>query len=225
MSDRDETALKLGRRKVNSAVEAASEEAREFCEVAALGAGEISHRLRREEETEHRADPVEHPGLLQITERRAGGFFEARARRLQQFPAVDPFEFAKLREPGSHRERISGKRAGLVDRAQRRQLLHDFRAPSKSADGQPTADDLAERREIGLNAKQFLGPAARHPEASHHFIEDQQRAIFSALVAQSLEKILARKIEAGIRRDRFQDHRLRSFLRSREKRSGRLRYR
>ena len=97
--------------------------------------------------------------------------------------------------------------------------------PPKRADWQPTANDFAERGEIGLNAEELLSSAARHAEAGHHFIEDQQRAMFRALVAQSLEEILAREIEPGVGRDRFEDNGRDRFRVLRERRRGRLRCR
>ena len=53
------------------------------------------------------------------------------------------------RNAGGHRQRVSGERSGLVDRAERREEIHHIGASAKCADGQAAADDLAQRGEVG----------------------------------------------------------------------------
>ena len=64
----------------------------------------------------------------------------------EQFPAVDSLQFAQLRETGGHRQRISGQRSGLIHRAVRRKLVHDFGASAERADRQTAADHFSKRQ-------------------------------------------------------------------------------
>src|SRR5437588_11971101 len=77
-------------------------------------------------------------------------------------------------------------------------MVHDSGAPAKSTDGEPAADYFAERSQVRANAKEFLGAATSHAETGHHFVENQERTVAVAFVAKCLKKIFARKIEAGV---------------------------
>src|SRR5438874_879153 len=76
------------------------------------------------------------------------------------------------RESRRHRERVAGKCARLIDRAERGKQVHDFGAPAKGPDGEPAANDLAERGQVRANAKHLLGAPATHAETGHHFVEN-----------------------------------------------------
>ena len=121
----------------------------------------------------------------------AGRFFELRAKLLESLPTIDPLELAQLRQTGRHRQRIAGQRSRLINRTERRELIHDFRATAERTDRQSAADHFAERGQIRPNAVDFLRTAARDAKAGHHFIEDEKRAVLGAFLAQRFEKILA----------------------------------
>ena len=108
-------------------------------------------------------------------------------------------------QPGGHRDRIARKRAGLVDGAQRRHLLHDRRGPADRAHRHATADDLAEGRQIRHDAGQLLHSARRDPQARHHLVEDQQRAVARAQRAQPLEKTGHRRNQVHVAGRRLDD--------------------
>ena len=91
------------------------------------------------------------------------------------------------RQARRHRHRIAAERAGLVDRPARRDLFHQVALAAIGADRHAAADDLAEGGEVGIDAIQLLGAAERDPEAGHHLVEDQQRAVARAQVAQVLQ--------------------------------------
>ena len=84
---------------------------------------------------------------------------------------------SSVARPGGHRQRVARQRARLVDRPGRRDLLHQVAPAAVGADRQAAADDLAERRQVGRDAEPLLRAAARHAEAGHHLVEDQQRAV------------------------------------------------
>ena len=50
-----------------------------------------------------------------------------------------------------------------------------------------------------------MGPAERDAEAGHHFVEDQQRAVFRRQLTQRLQEIRRRADEAHVADDRFQN--------------------
>ena len=65
-----------------------------------------------------------------------------------------------MRQARRHGQRIAGKRARLVDRAERREKSMISARPADGADRQAAADDLAEAGEIGPHAEQLLRAAA-----------------------------------------------------------------
>jgi len=74
---------------------------------------------------------VKDPGQIEFAERGVSRFFQLRTAAFQQAPTVDALQFPQLREPRRHRERIAGKRPGLIDRPERRKLIHDFGTPAE----------------------------------------------------------------------------------------------
>ena len=61
--------------------------------------------------------------------------------------------------PGRHRQRVAGERPRLVHGAGRGDELHDLAPSAVGAHGQPAADHLAERRQVGRDAVQRLRAA------------------------------------------------------------------
>ena len=62
-------------------------------------------------------------------------------------------------ETGGGRERVPAQRAGLVDGAERRELVHDVGAAAERGERQAAADHLAEHGEVGRDAVATLGAA------------------------------------------------------------------
>src|SRR6059058_4930768 len=127
--------------------------------------------------------------------------FELRPTFFKQAPAVDPLELAQLRQAGRHREWISRKRPCLVNRPERRKMIHDFRATAECANRQTAADHFSERRQVWFDAVDFLRAATRHAKTSHHFVENQKRAFTRTKLAQPLEKSFTRKVKARVCRN------------------------
>ncbi len=80
------------------------------------------------------------------------------------------------------------------------------RAAAEGAYRQTATDDLAERREIGVDAVMRLGAAARDPETGHHLVENQYAAVCVAQRAQALEEAGHRRDAVHVSRHRFHDH-------------------
>jgi hypothetical protein len=84
-------------------------------------------------------------------------------------------------------------------------LIHDRRTTAVGADGQATAEDFSEARQVGRDPADRLIAAEPDPEAGDHFVEDQQRANAVRDASQSGEKTGQRRDHAHVRSDRFHD--------------------
>jgi hypothetical protein len=203
----DEAGLEGRRRQEHAALEHGVEEAPERGSVAGDRTGIGVDRRIAEEQPEHAADAggvQRHPGLargrLESVAQGMCGALErvVETRRLHQL---------QHRQPGGHRHRIAAQGAGLVDRAGRRDLFHQVAAPAVGAHRHAAADDLAEGGQVGGDPVARLRAAERDPEAGHHFVEDQQRAVPGAQRAQVLQVALARRQAVGVADHRFDDQR------------------
>src|SRR5438874_61881 len=85
-----------------------------------------------------------------------------------------------------HRQRIPRQRARLIDGPRRRHFLHHVLAAAEASHRKSAADHLAEAGQVGLDAVALLGPTARHPEAGHHLVEDEERPRRPRLFPQHL---------------------------------------
>ena len=68
------------------------------------------------------------------------------------------------------------------------------------------ADDLAERREVGLDAGEIGGAASRDAKAGDHLVEYEERTVLARDVAQQLKERLPLQQEAVVRRNGLDDH-------------------
>ena len=114
-------------------------------------------------------------------------------------------QFLQRRDARRHRQRIAAQRAGLINRAQRREQIHDVRAPAERAHRQAAADDFAEARQIRRDAEPFLRAARRQAETGHHFVENQQRAVRLRDLAQKFQIARFGQIKSGVARHRLDD--------------------
>src|SRR5262249_3285626 len=134
MSCGEEASLKLRRRKIDAALQTIVKETSEHLQIASLRTCEIDNRRGSKEQTKHRAEPmksdVDPCALNCVTHAR----FNLRAQLVEQFPAVDPLQFAQLRETGGHCNGISRQCSCLIHWTVRGKLVHDFGAAAKCAD-------------------------------------------------------------------------------------------
>ena len=114
----------------------------------------------------------------------AGGFFR---QRVVETGLADQVQ---RRQACSHGHRVTGQGAGLVDRPQRCQMLHDGLLAAKGAHRHAAPDNLAQGGHVRGDAVMALGAAQRYPETAHDFIENQHRAVVVTLLAQGLQEIL-----------------------------------
>ena len=55
-------------------------------------------------------------------------------------------------DAGGHGQGIAAECSGLIDRAEGCEQVHEFALAAEDADGQASADDLAEGDEVGVNS-------------------------------------------------------------------------
>src|SRR5208283_172760 len=176
----DKCRLVLAWRQPDSGLQHSAVEARKGLAVGCAGRGKVRYWAGSEEPGEHRAHAVggqRNSGLTRqlcdSLRNAAGGAFELRI----DFGLV-LYEVGEGGNSGGHRQRISAQRSGLVDQAERRQLVHHVGASAEGPAGQAAAQDLAQRGEVGSDAVELLCAAEREAEAGHHLVENQQRALF-----------------------------------------------
>ena len=102
-------------------------------------------------------------------------------------------------------QRIAGERAGLKDLARWEHVVHHVAAATVRAQRQSAADDLAECGEVGRDAEQLLRAAERQPEAGHHLVEDQERAVDVRQPPRGVEKLLRRHDQPHVADHWFHD--------------------
>ena len=105
------------------------------------------------------------------------------------------------------RERVPAQRAGLVDVAGGRDPLHQRQRPAERRRRQPAAQDLAHHGQVRQHAGQLLRAARRDAEAGDHLVEDQQRVVAGAEVAQQLEEAGRGRDQAHVGRIGLDQHR------------------
>src|SRR5208337_1908519 len=79
------------------------------------GVRETQHRLFREEQAKHRADPIKLVSPAELVQNSPYTAFHLLTDLFELTPSVDSFQFPQLGEPGCHRERIAGKRSSLIN--------------------------------------------------------------------------------------------------------------
>ena len=128
---------------------------------------------------------------------------------------------AQRGEPGGHREWVPGERARLIDVAGRRHALEQRARSAVGADGQPAADDLAERGDVRPHAVPALRAVPRDAEPGHHLVEHEQRAVRVTEVAQRFEEPGRGWHDAHVARDRLNHDRRDAGVRLECRRDGR----
>ena len=161
------------------------EEFVEFGAVAGHDLGVVLGQLGQQEEAEH-------PALAVSAERHARfgrSTFEAIDQVLcagtERIPKTRLGNFAQGGQAAGGGHRVAAQSAGLVHRACGGQLAHDLAWATKGRQRHAATNDLAQYREVGLEARDELGidalrRADRHAKTRHHLVKYKQCAVFGA---------------------------------------------
>ena len=84
--------------------------------------------------------------------------------------------------------------------------ITDLLVPN-AAKGKPPPIDLARQIMSGCDAEVFARAAPSELCTGFHFVEDQQRAVFVADLAQALQETRLRHAETDVHQDRLEDDR------------------
>ena len=207
VGEADEHRLELRRRQEDPVRAHAAEKSREPVGVGGLRGRVVGDGAGREEQGQHRADPVDDRRDAGRERRGREPIAQAGAELLELLVRVRAREDLHRLQARRHRERIAAERAGLIDGPERRELVHDVGAAAERRGRQAAADDLADRREIGRDAVARLGAAERDPKAGHDLVEDQDGAVRRAQRAQALEVAGGGDHQAHVAGDRLDDDR------------------
>ena len=107
--------------------------------------------------------------MLRDDPREAG--LEARAEDLEA-GVERGAEVRERRERGADGDRIAAERAGLVDGAERGELLHDGALAAVDGQRESASDDLAEAGQVGSEPRPLLHSAPSDAAAGHYLVED-----------------------------------------------------
>ena len=80
-------------------------------------------------------------------------------------------------QAGGHGHRITGQRAGLVDRTVRGEVVHNLGAAAEGSGRQATGDDLAEGHQVRRHAVDAVPALIGGAEAGHDLVEDEEGAV------------------------------------------------
>ncbi len=130
-------------------------------------------------------------------------------------------QLGERRAAGGDGERVSRQRPRLVDRASGGDPPHQVARAGVGGERQAAADHLAEGGQVGGHAEQRLRASPADPEAGHHLVEDQQRAVAVAEIAQPGEETGDGRDQVHVAGDRLDDHGGDLIPRTREERLDR----
>src|SRR5262249_49817773 len=190
--------FELRRRQEHAALEHAVEVTRVALGVGALGRGVVGHGRIAEEARQHRADAVDGQRHARALGPGAESALELGAERIEAPIDVAVAQARQGRQPGGDRERVARQGAGLIDGAERRHVAHELARSPVGADGQPTADDFAQTRDVRAYAVELLRAAERDAEPGDDLVEDQYGIVRTRNLAQAFEESRARRHDAHV---------------------------
>ncbi len=105
---------------------------------------------------------------------------------------VPSIQFGQSCKARAHRERIAGKRPGLIDRPERRNVFHDLPLATVRRNGQSAANNFPHHRKVGIDSVHPPRAAIRHAETGDHLVKNQERSFAFRNFAELFEKPLCR---------------------------------
>src|ERR1700733_11996547 len=113
-------------------------------------------------------------------------------------------DFAERCEARGHGYAIRVVSAAVED-LMLRDEVHDFAARAECAERKSAADRFRKADHVGFDAEIFTGAAPGKLRAGFYFVEDQQRAVFVAEVAETLQESRLRNAQADVHQNRLKD--------------------
>ena len=172
--------------------------------VGLAGLDHVGDRLVREVHGEGRGDLVDGHGLAFFGHDVGEGVCEGFGAGFEGVVVAigEPVEGGQT---GGHGHGVAGQGSGLEDPAHRGHVFHDLALAAVAAHGEASADDLAERGQVRGDAESLLRAAGGDAEAGDDLVEDEQRAVLCAQVAQSLKKAVLGQDETHVSGHGFHD--------------------
>src|SRR5215472_1953664 len=202
----DKGGFKLRRSEKDAAIKHVPEERGVLLCVGAFRVGVVVDALGSEEESGQRADGVDSCSGVCLRDSLAKTGDQAIGVAAEFIVDARRFELLERSDSRSHRERISSQRTGLVDGAERSDLVHEFSAATVGSNRNATTDNLAERGEVCLDFEELLSGAVVEAEASNDLVGDEKRAVLAGNVAKTGEEAFGRNDDAHIGCDRLNDN-------------------
>ena len=161
---------------------------KQMVEAAAIGGHDlrvIAGQLRQQKETKHAALAVSAEGQPVCLGRRLEALHQLACLAPQRLKKPGLANLMQCRQAAGCGHRVARQGAGLVDRPERRELLHHRALGAKCGQRHAPADHFTQYRHVGLKAGQGTGVNAlctteRDPKAGHHLVKHQQRAVLCA---------------------------------------------
>src|SRR5687767_499649 len=153
---------------------------------------EIVDGLVGEVSTEHRADAIKLNGNVGRSRCVAHALFQVSAGSFELLIGSGFLELGECGDARGHCQRITAECARLVNRSEWREHFHDLVAPAECTDRQASTDDFSEATQIRINREELLCAAQREAETCHYFIEDEERIVCVADMAEEFEETRAR---------------------------------
>ena len=108
-------------------------------------------------------------------------------------------------QSGGHGEGISAEGSGLVDGAERRDLVHQRGRAAVGAYGESATNHLAQGGEVWPNGVELLCTAVADAEARHYLVKDQQTSLALGQGANRLEVAGLGRNATHVAHDRLDD--------------------
>ena len=127
------------------------------------------------------------------------------AQHFEFFIGAGLLQQVQCRQSRRNRQWVAAQGAGLIDRPQRGDLIHQVGAATVGAHRQPAAQHFSQRGQVGAHTEALLRAAVGEAETGDDFIEEQQGAVLLRDLAQTFQKTFLRQDAAHVADHRLDD--------------------
>src|ERR1043166_4558999 len=161
MSERHEQGLERRGRQIDTLGEHGMKKIAEALRIGAPRIFSFGHTIDAKKQSHHRTSAIDRRAQTESMEHIEKPLPEIRALWVQLIVDSTTPQQVQACNARRHRQWIAGKRAGLIDRSDRRKQIHDFSTPAKGCQRQPAAQNFSKAGEIGANFENSLRSAKR----------------------------------------------------------------